>query len=70
MISLQYLSRIFKAAVDLKNFTRECWKNQGFGVWSCYKNGTAPKLLVSMSVAPELSFFVTPASVHFHTLMF
>jgi len=30
----------------------------------------APELLVFISVAPELSFFVAPASIHFHKLIF
>ena len=36
------------------------------------KNGTDPELLVFMSVAlaPELCFFMAPASVPFHTLIF
>jgi len=54
------------------------------GLWSCRKNVTAlalflkmapaPELLVFMSVALEVSFFMAqtpaPASVWFHTLIF
>ena len=43
-------------------------------LWSSSKNNTAPalELLVFMSVAlgPKPSFFMTPTSVRFHTLIF